>query len=420
MNQPLNLRFSLPSLFWRGTIATLTTGSLLAPGLTPAAKATLEESPKAVIDEVWQLVNQKYAGKNFNQNEWQATRQELLSKDYASREQAYSAIEQALEELGDPYTRFLDPEAFKNLSNQTSGELSGIGARLKIDQKNKLLTVVSPLENSPASKAGIKAGDRILAINGQLTSLMSLEQATEILRGKSGTDVNLRLSRPGKGKFNVTLTRAQIEVPALSYSLKKENQKRVGYIQLKEFSSHAAEQMKQAIQNLKQKNADAFVLDLRDNPGGLLLSGVEIARMWMENGKIVSIVNREGSDRQFSANNKALTELPLAVLIDGQSASASEILAGALKDSGRAQVVGTRTYGKGTVQSVNSLSDGSGLAVTIARFYSPNGTPINQRGIKPDVTVDLSTAKRQRLKANPSLLGTENDPQYERAVRVLK
>ncbi|PSO53188.1 MAG: peptidase S41 [Cyanobacteria bacterium QH_8_48_120] len=420
MNQPLNLRFSLPSLFWRGTIATLTTGSLLAPGLTPAAKATLEESPKAVIDEVWQLVNQKYAGKNFNQNEWQATRQELLSKDYASREQAYSAIEQALEELGDPYTRFLDPEAFKNLSNQTSGELSGIGARLKIDQKNKLLTVVSPLENSPASKAGIKAGDRILAINGQLTSLMSLEQATEILRGKSGTDVNLRLSRPGKGKFNVTLTRAQIEVPALSYSLKKENQKRVGYIQLKEFSSHAAEQMKQAIQNLKQKNADAFVLDLRDNPGGLLLSGVEIARMWMENGKIVSIVNREGSDRQFSANNKALTELPLAVLIDGQSASASEILAGALKDSGRAQVVGTRTYGKGTVQSVNSLSDGSGLAVTIARFYSPNGTPINQRGIKPDVAVDLSTAKRQRLKANPSLLGTENDPQYERAVRVLK
>jgi len=420
MNQPLNLRFSLPSLFWRGTIATLTTGSLLAPGLTPAAKATLEESPKAVIDEVWQLVNQKYAGKNFNQNEWQATRQELLSKDYASREQAYSAIEQALEELGDPYTRFLDPEAFKNLSNQTSGELSGIGARLKIDQKNKLLTVVSPLENSPASKAGIKAGDRILAINGQLTSLMSLEQATEILRGKSGTDVNLRLSRPGKGKFNVTLTRAQIEVPALSYSLKKENQKRVGYIQLKEFSSHAAEQMKQAIQNLKQKNADAFVLDLRDNPGGLLLSGVEIARMWMENGKIVSIVNREGSDRQFSANNKALTELPLAVLIDGQSASASEILAGALKDSGRAQVVGTRTYGKGTVQSVNSLSDGSGLAVTIARFYSPNGTPINQRGIKPDVAVDLSTAKRQRFKANPSLLGTENDPQYERAVRVLK
>lgn len=420
MNQPLNLRFSLPSLFWRGTIATLTTGSLLAPGLTPAAKATLEESPKAVIDEVWQLVNHKYAGKNFNQNEWQATRQELLSKDYASREQAYSAIEQALEELGDPYTRFLDPEAFKNLSNQTSGELSGIGARLKIDQKNKLLTVVSPLENSPASKAGIKAGDRILAINGQLTSLMSLEQATEILRGKSGTDVNLRLSRPGKGKFNVTLTRAQIEVPALSYSLKKENQKRVGYIQLKEFSSHAAEQMKQAIQNLKQKNADAFVLDLRDNPGGLLLSGVEIARMWMENGKIVSIVNREGSDRQFSANNKALTELPLAVLIDGQSASASEILAGALKDSGRAQVVGTRTYGKGTVQSVNSLSDGSGLAVTIARFYSPNGTPINQRGIKPDVTVDLSTAKRQRFKANPSLLGTENDPQYERAVRVLK
>jgi carboxyl-terminal processing protease len=393
---------------------------LLAPGLTPAAKATLEESPKAVIDEVWQLVNQKYAGKNFNQNEWQATRQELLSKDYASREQAYSAIEQALEELGDPYTRFLDPEAFKNLSNQTSGELSGIGARLKIDQKNKLLTVVSPLENSPASKAGIKAGDRILAINGQLTSLMSLEQATEILRGKSGTDVNLRLSRPGKGKFNVTLTRAQIEVPALSYSLKKENQKRVGYIQLKEFSSHAAEQMKQAIQNLKQKNADAFVLDLRDNPGGLLLSGVEIARMWMENGKIVSIVNREGSDRQFSANNKALTELPLAVLIDGQSASASEILAGALKDSGRAQVVGTRTYGKGTVQSVNSLSDGSGLAVTIARFYSPNGTPINQRGIKPDVAVDLSTAKRQRFKANPSLLGTENDPQYERAVRVLK
>jgi carboxyl-terminal processing protease len=410
----------LPSFLLNSAIATLATASMLAPGITPAVEAALEDSPKVVIDEVWQIVNDEFVGTDFDMNAWQATRQELLGRQYLSQTDAYTAIRDALKLLNDPYTRFLDPSEYSDLTNQTSGELSGIGVQLTVDEQTSSLKVIQPLEDSPAAAAGIEAGDRILRIDNRPTALMTVEEASEILRGEEGSTVRLQLVRPQKGLFEVTIQRAQIEVPVLHYSLQQEGNLSIGYLRLDEFSSHAAEQMEKAITALEAQNAQGFVLDLRGNPGGLLFASVDIARMWMETGMIVRTVDRQGGDRQYSANRTSLTELPLVVLVDHYSASASEILAAALKDNGRAILVGSRTYGKGTVQSVHQLSDESGLAVTISRYYPPSGITINKHGVTPNIEVDLSRDQQRLLRANPSIQGTQRDPQYQRAIAALQ
>ncbi|MBD1932864.1 MULTISPECIES: carboxyl-terminal processing protease CtpB [Cyanophyceae] len=398
-----------------GAIATTAALSLFGPSV----RAALQESPKSVVDEAWQIVNREYVDGTFNQVDWQATRQDLLSKNYATREEAYKAIRVALEKLEDPYTRFLDPKQYQALTSQTSGELSGVGLKLELDEKTKDLTVVEPIENSPALKAGIKPGDKILAINGKTTKGMSVEAAANLIRGEVGTKVTLKISSEGRDK-DVALTRAQIELAAVRSSVKQEGKIRVGYIRLNEFSAHAAEQMRRSIKTLNNDKVDAFVLDLRGNPGGLLHSSVEIAQMWMDKGAIVRTVDRKGANEEFKTNGKSLTQLPLAVLVDGNSASASEILSGALKDNGRAKIIGSQTFGKALVQSVHSLSDGSGLAVTIAHYYTPKGTDISQKGVTPDVKIDLNDDQRKRLGSNPTLLGTQEDPQYARAIAELE
>ncbi len=401
-------------------IAILALTSLAVTYANSSVKAALQDSPKTIVDEVWQIVNNEFVDRDFNRVDWLHKRQELLKRNYANRKEAYKVIRESLKELEDPYTRFLDPSEFEELTSQTSGELSGVGIRLAVDEKTNELTVVEPIPNSPAAEAGLKAGDKIVQIDGKPTALMTLEQASAEIKGEVGTEVNLQIARQGQKVFDVTLMRAQIEVPSVNYNVNQEGNLRVGYIKLDEFSSHAAEQMKRAIEDLSEKQVSGFVLDLRGNPGGLLFSSVEIARMWMEKGAIVSTIDRRGGDQKFSANGTALTELPLVVLVDNYSASASEILAGALQENKRATLVGTRTYGKGTVQSVHSLSDGSGLAVTIARYYPPSGTDINHKGIAPDVEIDLNTETQQSLVSNPSLIGTKADPQYARAIAVLQ
>lgn len=392
---------------------------LFAPAWCREVSAALQDSPKNIVDEAWQVVNREYVDGTFNQVDWQATRQQLLSKNYKSREQAYTAIRQALEKLGDPYTRFMDPKQFKSLTNQTSGELSGIGIRLEVNENTKSISVVEPIENSPAFKAGIKPGDGLVAINGKATKGMTLEAASALIRGEVGTPISLKLSREGKGVFDITLRRAQIELPSVRYSLKQEGQLRVGYIRLNEFSSHAPTQMRRAIEALNKQKVNGFVLDMRGNPGGLLHASIEIGRMWMESGAIVRTVDRRGDNEEFKANYSAITKLPLAVLVDGNSASASEILSGALKDNQRATVVGSQTFGKALVQSVHSLSDGSGLAVTVAHYYTPNGTDIGHKGVTPDIKIDLSEEQQKQLASNPALVATRNDPQYARAIAVL-
>jgi carboxyl-terminal processing protease len=410
----------LQAALFSGAIATTATLSLFGPGLSRSVRAALQDSPKTVLDEAWQIVNREYVDGTFNQVDWQATRQSLLNTNYTSRDQAYKALRNALKKLDDPYTRFMDPKQYESLTSQTSGELSGVGMRLELHEKTKVLTVVEPIENSPALKAGIKAGDQILAINGKATKGMSVEDAAGLIRGKAGSRVTIRVSREGKGSFDVAMTRAQIELPTVRYTLKQEGGKRIGYIRLNEFSSHAPEQMRRAIQELTNQKADAYVLDLRGNPGGLLYSSIDIARMWMDTGSIVRTVDRKGKSEELAANRTALTKMPLAILVDGNSASSSEILTGALKDNKRATVIGSKTFGKALVQSVHGLSDGSGLAVTIAHYYTPLGTDISHKGIVPDIKIDLTDEQRQKLASNPKLIGTKDDPQYLRAIAALE
>ncbi|OUL37673.1 peptidase S41 [Nostoc sp. T09] len=419
MNQSAKRYSPLQVALIGGAIATTATVSVFGPAWTRCVRAALQDSPKAIVDQVWQLVNREYVDGKFNQQDWQATRQSLLSKNYASREDAYVAIREALKTLNDPYTRFMDPKQYEALTSQTSGEVSGIGIRMELNDKTKRLTVVEAIENSPALKAGIKAGDEILAIDGKPTQQMKVDDASKLIRGKAGTALTLRLGRTGQSVFDLKLTRATIEVPTVRYTLKQEGNRRVGYIRLREFSSHAGEQMRRAIRDLNSKQVNAYVLDLRGNPGGLLQASIEIARMWLDNGGIVRTVDRQGGTEDTKANRTALTNLPLAVLVDGNSASASEILTGALKDNKRAVVVGSQTFGKALVQSVHELTDGSGLAVTIAHYYTPKGTDINHKGITPDIKQELTEAQERQLASNPDLVGTKNDPQYARAITAL-
>ncbi|WP_310419360.1 carboxyl-terminal processing protease CtpB [Chamaesiphon sp. OTE_8_metabat_110] len=398
------------------------TGAIFATLLPLAASsiAASKDSPKAIVDEAWQIVNREYVDGTFNRLDWQKTRMELLKRNYKNRQEAYVAIRSTLKKLGDPYTRFLDPQQFQSLNNQTSGEMSGVGIKLEANPRTQQLVVAEAIDNSPASRAGIKAGDAIVAIDGKSTKNMTLEGAISLIRGEVGKSITLKIARGAKSPFDVPLIRAQIEVSSVFSEVKKEGALKVGYIRLAEFSSHSSEQMQKAIKDLNRQQVNAYVLDMRGNPGGLLQASVEIARMWLDNGTIVKTVDRKGGNENFRAVQGALTQLPMAVLVDGNSASASEILAGALKDNRRAQIVGAQTFGKALVQSVHSLSDGSGMAVTVAHYYTPNGTDIGHKGITPDVKVDLNSIEQKNLAESPSLLGSTQDPQYQRAISVLQ
>lgn len=406
----------LSALLFTSALVTTATVSTIAPVTAQQRSA----NPKTVVNEVWQIVNDRFVDGTFNQVDWKATRQRLLNRNYTSQEQAYTAIRDALKQLNDPYTRFLTPQQLQALTQQTiTGELTGIGIRMQQDERTKQLFVVNAIENSPALKAGIRAGDQILAINGKTTTGLDVETASNQIRGRAGTPVTLRLRRQGRADFDLKITRATIALPYVTANLKQEGNRRIGYVRLQEFSATAPLQMRRAIQALTAQNADAFVLDLRGNPGGLLLSSVAIARQWLDRGLIVREVERVGGSTSFNANGTALTRKPLVVLVDENSASASEIVAGALQDNRRATIVGSQTFGKALVQQVFSLSDGSGLSLTVGRYLTPNGTDINKRGITPNVVVNLSDAQQRQLATNSNLLGTQSDPQYVRAIGVL-
>ncbi len=400
---------------------TATASSLfVSPSYSQTQPQPLRNSPKHVLDEAWQLVNRHYVDEDFNAVDWQAVRQQLLSRNYTSKTQAYSALRQALSHLQDPYTRFMDPEQFSSLTSQTAGELSGIGIRLEADTVTQVLTIVEPLPGSPALKAGLKPGDRILAIDGQSTQSMNVETASSMIRGQVGSPVKLQVGRDGASSFDISIERAVIALATVSAQVQQEGEHRIGYIRLSEFTAHATEQTRAAIESLKAEQVDAFVLDLRGNPGGLMDASINIAQMWLDHGLIVRTVDRGGHDEAIRARPIALTNLPLAILVDHDSASSSEILAGALKDNQRAKVIGSQTFGKALVQGVHQLSDGSGLAITVARYYTPNGTDINRKGIIPDVPVALTPEQLESLTLNPRLRGTPKDPYYVRALQSLK
>jgi carboxyl-terminal processing protease len=379
--------------------------------------ANLQNSPKAVVDEVWQFINQYYVDPKFNRLDWAAIRTSLLSQRYSSPQAAYQQIRTTLAQLNDPYTRFLDPKEYGQLANKTIGEQRGVGIELTL--KGEILSVSRVEANSVAAKAGVKLGDRVLSINGRSAERLSLERANQMLLGSSGTPLLLTISRGAeKPQFLRIVRDGQVE-QTVRYEARPLMGTKIGYIRLTGFNVGSAQQMADAINALKKQAVSGFILDLRDNPGGLLDPGLVIARQFLTQGVIVQILEREGKPQQVRANNSALTNLPLVVLVNRESASASEVLAGALQDNRRATIVGTPTFGKALVQAMHELMDGSAVVVTVAHYYTPLGTDISTKGITPDVVVAATMREDQELRAFPQLWASSRDARYSRALEIL-
>ena len=388
-------------------------------GLTGASGGAITDSPKEVIDQVWQIVYRDYLDSSgtYTDDRWRQLRKDLLKKSYGGEEESYEAIRGMLDSLDDPYTRFLDPKEFKEMRIDTSGELMGVGIQISLDKDTKELIVVSPIEGTPASRAGVQSKDVIVSIDGTSTKGMTTEDAVKLIRGPEGTEVILGLRRKGD-VLNVPLTRARIEINAVKKALNTSpDGSKIGYIRLKQFNANASREMRDAIQELEDQDADGYVLDLRSNPGGLLEASVDIARQWLNEGIIVSTRTREGIRDVRRATGSAITDKPMVVLINQGSASASEIVSGALQENDRAQLIGKTTFGKGLVQAVRGLSDGSGMTVTIAKYLTPNGTDIHKNGIVPDIEAEIPGKELEDFKVE--YLGTNKDSQYKVAEKAL-
>ncbi|MFN6569729.1 carboxyl-terminal processing protease CtpA [Dendronalium sp. ChiSLP03b] len=377
----------------------------------PAAALTQEQK---LVSEVWRIVNRTYLDGTFNHQNWATVRQKALEKPLNDQKATYGAIQRMLKSLDDPFTRFLDPEQYRSLQVNTSGELTGVGLQIALNPQTGRLEVVSPIAGSPADKAGIRPRDRILKIEGISTENLTLDEAAARMRGPIGSLITLSIERDGEGETEVRVVRDRIALNPVVAELRVSPQGTpIGYLRLTQFNANASMELAHAISSLEKKGAAAYILDLRNNPGGLLQSGIEIARLWLDSGTIVYTVNRQGIQGSFESFGPALTDDPLVILVNQGTASASEILAGALQDNGRAQLVGETTFGKGLIQSLFELSDGSGLAVTIAKYETPKHRDINKLGIKPDTVIIQAALTREQI-------ATEADLQYQAAVEQLK
>ena len=370
------------------------------------------------LTNVWQIVNRSYVDADFNHQNWYKVRRQFINRKFNSREDTYGAIREMLATLDDPFTRLLEPDKFRSMQTSTSGELTGVGLQIAVDEPDNRVTVIAPIEGSPADAAGVRSRDRIVGIDNIPTKGLTLDECATRMRGAIGSAVKLSLERPiadGKGfeKLDVVIKRDRIAVTPIIAKLNQEENRKVGYIRLNQFNGNAATDMEKTLKQFKSQGADRYVLDLRGNPGGLFDAGLQIARMWIPEGTVVYTVDRHGVQESFEAKGDAITTDPLVVLTDAGSASASEILAGALQENDRAQLVGTTTFGKGLIQSLYELEDGAGLAVTIAKYETPKHHNIHKRGIIPDVEVALTEPITRKQ------IGTKEDPQYVAALSVL-
>jgi carboxyl-terminal processing protease len=337
------------------------------------------------------------------------------------KELIYSAIKGTLRGL-DPHSSFLDPDSYREMQVETSGSFGGLG--IEITLRDDVLTVVAPIEGTPAYRAGLQPGDRIVKIDGMVTKDMQLADAVKRMRGRPGTKVTIAVTREGWSEpQDFEITREQIRVQSVrSHDLGGG----IGYIRLRQFQEQTAHDVEAAIDKLNKAGMKALVLDLRNNPGGLLTAAVEVTEKFVDDGKLV--VYTEGRVRnqnmRFSAHaKKAFTSAPMVILVNQGSASASEIVAGALQDYGRAVLVGTQTFGKGSVQTIIPLSDGSGLRLTTAKYFTPKGRSIHGKGISPDIVVELPKPPPDQKPTPPSLDPMEElkkDLQVQRALDVVK
>ncbi len=317
----------------------------------------------------------------------------LVSTNYVEpineKEAIYGAIKGMLEEL-DPHSSFMTPEEFSSFRQSTSGSFGGLG--ITITMKNDLLTIMNALEDTPAWKAGVKAGDVIALIDGEPTANMTLDDAVKRMRGKAGSKIKLTIARKGEEKpIDLTLTRAIIKINSVKYEMIDKN---LGYIRLTQFQENSYKEMSNAVKELTKQGAKGLLIDLRNNGGGLLNEAVSIASIFLPiNKTVVFTRERDKQEKHYKteAVNVSSREVPMVILVNEWSASASEIIAGAMQDYKRAVIVGKSTFGKGSVQSIIPLTDGSAVRLTTSRYYTPNGVSIQGVGIKPDVEIEPGT-----------------------------
>lgn len=311
------------------------------------------------------------------------------------------AIDGMVKSLNDPHSNYLSPKMYKTLMEQTEGSFAGIGVVMGMDNEQKI-HIVGIMENSPGQKAGLQEGDEILAVDGVPVTQMAFDEVAAHVRGQAGTDVVLTIMRDNTNQ-DITITRDNIKLKTVGHKMLDNN---IGYIQIVSFSEDTANEFNEAYNDLKNQGMKALVLDLRNNPGGLLTTCVEIAKKLVPKGEIVSIVDKQGNKETYSSSLEA-PEYPLAVLINKNSASASEILSGAIQDTKAGTIIGNTSYGKGSVQTILPMFEDDAVKLTIAKYYTPSGRSIDGTGITPDIEINLDE--------NATL-----DTQLDKALEVLK
>lgn len=378
--------------------ALITTGFIF---FSPVAKSS--ETSWTVFWEVLDIIHREFVDKNVQ-----------------TTTLVYGAIKGMLESLNDPYSRFMEPKAFSETKVHMKGEFYGVG--IQIGMKNNQLTVISPIEGTPADKAGIKALDTIVSIDGVSTDKISLEEAVTKIRGTKGSKVSLGVKRKGeKELISISIMRDAIKLKSVTKT--KMLTDNIGYIQLVTFESkEATNEMLDAFEKLGEKKYKGVILDLRNNGGGLLDNAIKIASIFLKDGIIVQTVDRNDDKEYFMVK----PDMPLKVsayvivLINEGSASASEILAGAIQDHKRGLIVGRHSFGKASVQNVRPLSDGSAVLVTIAKYLTPNGNDISKKGIQPDVEVDFTTENIKVMSTPDYEYKEKDDVQLQKALELMK
>lgn len=338
--------------------------------------------------------------------------QKYIDKPIDQQKALYGAVEGAVASLGDPYTVFFDPQQYNDFKTQLAGSFEGIGAEVGLKEGN--LIIVAPIAGAPAEKAGLKAGDIVLKIDGTDTNGMTLDDAVNKIRGPKGTQVKLTIFRPSTNKqSDITITRATIAITSVKWSYKTTTTgKKIAVIQVSQFGDDTIDLFRKAVDDIQTQNVSGVVIDLRDDPGGYLDDAVQLSSYWLDKGQlVVSEKHSDGSDIQYTAKGgNVFKGMPTVVLINGGSASASEIMSGALHDHGDAKLVGQKSFGKGSVQELIDMPQNTALKVTVAKWYTPDGININKNGIEPDIKVDFTAEDAQNNK----------DPQMDKALDLLK